>query len=169
MAIKIAKKSKTADGVTFQFADVNNTIVHCPLKELSEAMVLQLAIHGLAQKVGDSYSGAESVAEGLAAASSVWENLKRGDFNARAQGTGGMVVEALARLKSLTMDEAQELWNAASDEQRETLKKNPRVKAMIDIIKGERASKFVDGTGDDLDGMLSGLWDSKEVKGNKKK
>jgi len=147
---KIAKKSKTDFGVLFQFADASNTVMNCPLEDLNEAMIRQLAIHGLSQKIGDSYASADTVSEAIVSAKSVWENLKKGDFNARAQGTGGVVVEALARLKGIAVEDAMEAWNAADEEQQAAIRKNPRVKAMVDVIKGERASKLVEGTGDDI-------------------
>jgi hypothetical protein len=139
MAIKMAKKQKLVDGVRFTFTD--GTEFDYLLSRLSDDMVRQLAVHGLAQKVGDSYASAENLAEAKANAEATWENLVRGDFKARAQGSGGLAVEALARIKGLDMETAQEAWNDLDEESRDTLKKNPRVKVMIEMIRGEKAAE----------------------------
>ena len=139
MAIKMAKKAKTANGVTFTFADKAATQMAFDLSELSAAMVTELAIHGLSQKVGDSYSGAETVSEGMELAKATWKNLLAGNFNARASG-GGLLAEAVARIKGISVAEAEAKLAEATEEQIENLRKNGKVKDTITIIRGERAA-----------------------------
>lgn len=139
MAIKMAKKAKSANGVTFTFADKASTQIEFNLADLSAAMVTELAIHGLSQKVGDSYSGAESVSEGMELAKATWKNLLAGNFNARASG-GGLLAEAVARIKGISVADAEAKLAEATEEQIENLRKNSKVKDTITIIRGERAA-----------------------------
>lgn len=151
MAIKMAKKEKLSNGVAFTFA--NGSSLTCVMDELPEDMIRQLAVHGIAQKVGDSYASAETVAIAEENARLTWANLQRGEFNTRAQAGGGLTVEALARIKGMGLEDAQEVWAQMDEEQRETLKKNQRVKAMVEIIRGERAAKKLDEAGDENLGL----------------
>jgi hypothetical protein len=151
MAIKMAKKAKSANGVTFTFADKAATQMAFELSELSAAMITELAIHGLSQKVGDSYSGAETVSEGMELAKATWKNLLAGNFNARASG-GGLLAEAVARIKGISIADAEAKLADATEEQIETLRKNSKVKDTITIIRGERAAaKATTPDADDLE------------------
>lgn len=139
MAIKMAKKVKLANGVTLTFVDKAGTVLTAELDKLTPAMVTELAIHGLSQKLGDSYSGAETVTEGIDAAKSTWKNLLAGNFNARASG-GGLLAEAVARIKGISVADAEAKLAEATEEQIENLRKNSKVKDTITIIRGERAA-----------------------------
>ena len=151
MAIKIASKVKSAIGVTFAFVDKANTKLECNLTELSPEMVQTLAIHGLTQKVGDSYSSVETAGEGLESAKRVWESLKQGIFNARGVGVSSILAEAIARIKNITVDEATAALGQMEEDNLDKLKANPKVKAMITVIRGERAAAKTFEGDDELD------------------
>lgn len=145
MATKIAKKSKLDNGVRFTFAD-DKTVLAFDLKDLSKDMVRQLAIHGLSQKLGDSYASLDTVGESVKVVESVWANLKAGNFNARVMGSGGIYAEAIARIKGISLEAAQEAWAGLDEEAQDKLRKNERVKAMAAVIRGEKAAgKVGDG------------------------
>lgn len=146
MAVKMAKKVRNAQGVTFTFADKGATQLSFTLAELPEAMVQELAAHGLSQKLGDSYASLASPAEGIAAVNAVWKNLKAGIFNATGGGSsGGLLAEAIARIKGVTVEAAVAAIEAMSDEKLETVKANSKVKATIKVIQGERAATKLKG------------------------
>lgn len=152
MAIKMAKKEKLNDGVRFAFADDKETVLTAKLDDFTPDIVRQLAIHGLSQKVGDSYASSETVSDAIESAQSVVKNLKEGNFNARVQGSGGMVAEAIARLKGISLEEAQDALRELDEEARAKVAKNPQVKATIEVIKGERAvAKLKDSPDLDFD------------------
>lgn len=151
MATKIASKAKVGSAVEFTFSDKNGTKLVCNTAELSKEMLLELALHGIAQKVGDSYASAESVQDALDNAKRVWDNLKAGNFNSRSSGVGSILVEAIARIKKIAADEAQKLLEAMDEEKLEVLRKKEAVKAMVTIIRGERAAAKLSGSSDDLE------------------
>ena len=134
---KIANKSVSETGVTIDFIDGGKAL-NCPLKALPKSIIHQLALHGLSQKVGDSYSGAESVEEARVLAEGVFENLKAGSWAVRAS-RGGKFVEALVRATDKEYGECLTAWNAMSKEEQKTLKAHPAIKKAIAEIDLERA------------------------------
>lgn len=152
MAIKIAKKVKTTEGVLFAFADKAETKLDCRLKDLSQEMLMECAAHGIASKVGDSYSGADTVTEGIGSAKRVWDSLKAGLFNARGVGVSSLLAEAVARIKGIKIEEAQAALGSMTEENLEKLKSNDRVKTFMTVIRGERALlKAKTGSDEDVD------------------
>lgn len=156
MATKIATKTKQSLGVSFKFADKKETTQLFELSSLSGEMVTQLAIHGLSQKLGDSYSGITNVSEAMDTVAEVWKNLVAGNFNVRSSGTGGMLAEAVARIRGITVEVAREMIESLDEEKLETLKKNQRVKDTLTVIRAERAMARLDSaeSGDELDGLV---------------
>lgn len=144
---KIARKVTGQSEVTFAFTDGKELL--CKLSDLPPGMLERMALHGIAQKVGDSYSGVDTVAEGRKVASETWKNLMLGNFNARVSGAGSVFVEALARLKNTSIDAIQDILAELDDESRKELEKKEQVKAMMGIIRGERAQAKLAGMGDD--------------------
>ena len=150
MVIKVATKTKLDNGVTFTFADKAQTTRTFDLKELSKQTILDLAIHGLSQKGGDSYSGCTSTAEAISAIDAVWANLKAGNFNARVSGSS-LFIEALARIKGLAVEEVRAKVEAMDEAEIDKIKANGKVKATMTVIRGERASKIaISDTEDEL-------------------
>lgn len=156
MATKIATKTKLVNGVSFKFADKKETELAFDLKQLTPAIVLQLAIHGLSQKLGDSYSGLTNVTEAIETVTEVWGNLVNGNFNVRSSGNGGMLAEAIARIKGISVEAAKEVIDALDEDKLETLKKNQRVKDTMTVIKAERATARLstDTSTDALDNLI---------------
>ena len=74
---KVATKEVQDNGVKITFSDADSTVLDMGLDELTEDMVKQLALHGLSQKVGDSYSGSgKDLDEAVKLAQGTWERLK---------------------------------------------------------------------------------------------
>lgn len=139
--MKIANKTKATDltqaGVTWSWEDGTETNVL--LEDLSQNIVLELAMHGLSQKLGDSYASAMTVAEAKEKFNATLANLKAGMFNgARASGgTGGQDAIVLHKLMegSKTLEECQAAvkgWDKATKAQ---FNKRPDVKLAKAEIK----------------------------------
>lgn len=140
---KIATKSVVASTVTFTFSD--GKVLKCDIEGVPAETFTRLALHGLAQKVGDSYSSCKTPTEARKEAERAWANLVRGTWTER---DSGVIVEAIARLKGISVEEAQRAWESADDETQELTRKNERVKQMLAIIKGERAKAKAESTED---------------------
>ena len=163
MARKIAKKEIDLDAgtVTFEFAD--GQVLVCDVKELSKDMHKRALLHGLAQKVGDAYSGADSAAEALEAAGKAYTSIKEGNWNVgRAEGEGtpriGQLVKALAKVAGKTEEEALAVVEAMEDEQKKQLRAHPQIKvAMAELRAAEAKAKAKKETGEapDLSTMFA--------------
>ena len=144
MAKKIAKKITDVEAgtVTFQFTDESELVVS--LADYSEDTVARAALHGLSQKVGDSYSGAESVKAARESAEATIENLKEGNWNTVREGSStprvGALAAALARATGKTVEEATEVINMMDDDQKKALRVHPQVKAASAAIRSEKAA-----------------------------
>ena len=82
------------------------------LADLSNEMVTRLALHGLSQKLGDSYADSTKITDPQTAACSVWSNLLDGNWG-RERGSSvdydAAIEEAKGRLES---------YIASSDEEK---------------------------------------------------
>lgn len=135
-------------GVEFQFKG------HEPILELlssySPEVQLHFALHGMSQKFGDAYSSAKGVVgEALAMFQTTKSQLLQGDWKA-SRGEGDSkprtteLAEALARIKALPVEEVAKTLAAASEELKKTLRSNDRVKAVIAVIRAEKAQDRLD-------------------------
>lgn len=140
MAEKKVSKTVSETGVTFEFHD--GETLSANLSELSPDMVNKLAIHGLSQKVGDSYSG-EDAANCQTIAETTWKALVEGNWSTRAGGGGGPRISQLAEaLSRATGQEIQDCVAAIADmddEQKKDLRAHPEIKAILAEIKLEKA------------------------------
>lgn len=147
-----------AKSVTIEFE--NGETRTLALSDLSEAMVIRAALHGLSQKMGDSYAGAKDepdpVAFSIASVSDVVKALIAGDWRAATTGTGGSRVsdlaKAVAEVTGKPIEEIVETLAEMSDDQKKPIKDNPHVKAALTRIKAqaamERAQKAAAATKD---------------------
>lgn len=100
---------------------------------------------GRRTKLGNFATEAETVAEKLSAMTTGFEMLCQGQWEAEGQRGGPTVsveAEAVARIKSITVAQAQKAMRAlkeASPEKYEALLKSARVVAEIAAIKAEKA------------------------------
>jgi hypothetical protein len=117
------------------------------LKDLTPAMVIRLALHGLSQKRGDSYAGAKDEADPVAfakaAVADVDANLIAGDWRATSTGTGGSRIsdfaKALAAATGQSIEDVVASLEDTPEEQQAVLKKHPKVVAHLARIKAEKA------------------------------
>ena len=114
MSMNRVKKSVSVEKELVTFAFENET-VEFKLADLSMEMVTRLALHGLSQKLGDSYADSTKVTDPQKTACGVWENLLEGNWG-RERGSSvdydALIAEAKGRLDSYinSSDEEKKLY-----------------------------------------------------------
>lgn len=154
--VKFCEKEYDVDSGVASFTFGNGEALELNVEELPADTQKTLMLHGLIQKVGDSFAGAKGdFAAALEAAARVIEQLKEGKWTA-GKGAGGEakprvteLAEAIARLKGIPVAQAIELVAAADDEKRKTLRGNARVKAAIAQIRAEKAQAALEKSTDE--------------------
>lgn len=143
---KVANKV-TGDGfVRFEFVD--GEFLNCPLEDIkSQDVIGRLALHGISQKVGDAYAGAESITEARILAQGVWNNLVSGLWAVKAT-KGGKIVEALHRVTGKPFDVCLEKWTGMDDAGQKALRKHPDIKRVLAEMEVERAAALAEAAGD---------------------
>lgn len=127
--------------VTFTVAGVGE-VSGC-LNDFPQEIVHQLALHGLSQKVGDAAASKDIQGEtALAVMQTVVDNLREGKWGkVRTAGTSkdaALYVEAVARLRKITVAEAAGLIDGLDEDQVKALRKVSAVQDMVALIKAER-------------------------------
>jgi hypothetical protein len=135
--------------VAVHFLFRNKNILECPLDQLVADMVIELAAHGIKQKVGDE-GAKEKVTtpdEFEAQARLMWQRCLDGTaFTRMASGieTGGDLAVALAKWRGKTLAEAQEFVKGLTQGERNKLKVHDEIKPILDRIAAERAGDIGD-------------------------
>lgn len=161
---KVASKALDFEKRAVEFSFVGLEPEEVKLSDFSEEVQLHFALHGMSQKLGDSYSSCKG---DVAAAHKMFTDTKAqllaGDWRSSA-GEGESkprtteLAEALARIKGVPLEEVQNALSAATDEEKKTLRSNERVKTVIAVIRAEKQqAKFAkleaDGKLPDLPGF----------------
>ena len=113
--------------------------------ELSDEIKFELMFLGLTNKMRDSWASAKgSVEFAKGAANKTLDNLKAGLWTASRASAPAVqktteLVQAIANLKSRTVEEVKAIVDAATDEQIAAWRKNAQVKAEILSIRAEAA------------------------------
>lgn len=138
--------------VTITFG--NGKVVEGDSNQFSDEIRKQLMLHGLSQKMGDSYAGAKgNYAEAIQSVEDVVEQLRAGVWRA-ARGEGDArprlaeLAEAIARIKSVPVEAATAAVEKATDDQRKTWRSNAKVRAVIAQIRAEKAAKALEEAGE---------------------
>jgi hypothetical protein len=117
------------------------------LGDIPGHIVTQLAMHGLSQKLGDSYASVKgNIKKAVELFDATLDQLKKGEWaKARGEGEGGARVtelaEAIARFKNVPIEKAQQVVASATDENVKAWKASPKIKAVIAQIRYEKAAK----------------------------
>lgn len=160
------KATVTVEGgiLVWKFADVNETEVRIDPEVFSGDIQQQAIMHGLKQKLSDSYAGAESAAAAVGRFNEVLSVLKSGMWNAGRSASGGIWVEALARAQGVDVEEARAVWVKLSDDQQKDVKAHKDVKlakAQIDLERAQAKAAAEDNAEADEDKAdLGGLFSS---------
>lgn len=133
--MKKVQRVKTETGVTFI---VGETKLAIDVSDVPQALVQKLLVHGLNAKCGDAAASAETDAERIQRISTAIANLKAGVWSAGGGGNSSIIVEAISRVMQLTIEEAQEKFDALDDEAEKLVRKHPKVKEAVAKIQQER-------------------------------
>jgi hypothetical protein len=142
MAEKKASKKLLEDEAGVEIEFTTGQSIKALLEEFSEDIVNRLAIHGLSQKLGDSYASGD-VAEAFDRCKSVYESLVEGTWTTRTPGAPRttQLAEALAQVANVTVEAAQDKISQMDDEARKDLKAHPQIKAALASIKAKKAEE----------------------------
>ena len=145
--IKVAEKDIDEETGTVSIAFTDGSSADVELSSFSENIQKMLALHGLSQKLGDSYA---SVKGDVAAAKTKFEavltQLQAGEWKkAREAGEGGSKVTelaaAIAQYKGADLDKAMAVVAKATKEQLAAWRANPKLKAIIADIRARKAAE----------------------------
>ena len=146
--VKKATVETTETGLVWTFESGNSVEVE---QDMFNAEVLQKAmIHGLKQKLSDTYAGVKTTHEVEGAFKAALDALKNGHWNAGRSSSGGIWVEALARAAGVTIDIAQAKWSAMDEATQKDVKRNAQVKLAKAQIDLERSQARAEGVTLDL-------------------
>lgn len=143
--IPVAKKDYDTETASFSIVFADGDKREIQLADLSQEIVVNLALHGLSQKLGDSYA---SVKGDVALAKSKFDQtlkqLQDGEWAKAREGEGGSKItelaEAISRIKQVPLEKANAVVAKASEEQIKNWRANLTVRAMIAQIRAEKAS-----------------------------
>lgn len=133
-----------ATGVRFIFGNGKEMVVSP--SDLPESVVHCAILHGIAQKLGDTYAGAENVQEARESFDSMLERLLSGEWVAERKASGPsttLLVEAISRVLSkngrpVNVENIRE--KVQGKEARDAALRNPVFAAEYENIKVERAA-----------------------------
>lgn len=166
----VCSKTLDLDNSSVEFAFSDGSAIAVALSEYTPETVLHLTLHGISQKLGDAFSGVKGdVAEAKKRLLAVHEQLKAGDWRA-ARGEGeakprvGELAEAIARIKNVPVEEVVKALESASEDDRKAMRSNERVKAVIAVIRSEKAQAKLAKLGDAGDDIPLDFGTSKKTK-----
>lgn len=140
----------TADGKVEVRLDFRNGETR--LFTIPEALILQFAAHGAEQKLGDEIAGLKdpsgseaSIEDKVLTIDALMERLERGEFNVRREGNGmagaSVLIRALCELRGKSVAEVKAFLEPKSHADKLALREVPAVKAIIQRLEAEKASK----------------------------
>jgi hypothetical protein len=144
--IKVAEKSYDEDEGSFSIVFSDGSESEVSLDSLPANIVKLLALHGLSQKLGDSYASVKgNVAEAKEKYEGVLTQLRAGEWRkTRAEGEGTTKVTelaaAIARFRNAPIEKANAVIAAATPEQKKAWQANAQIKAIIATIRAEKAA-----------------------------
>ncbi len=153
--VKVAEKDVNEETGTVSIAFTNGTSLSAALSELSEGIVQRLALHGLSQKLGDSYASVKGdVGAAVAKAQDVLDRLMAGEWAGAGSGGGmqlGELSEAIARIKNVPLERATAAVAGAPKEKITAWRANAKIKQVIAEIRLEKAKARAEGADDELE------------------
>lgn len=155
---RVAKRTvdETLEQVVFTFG--NGETLVAKLAEMG-SLAVRLALHGISQKVGDSFADAKGdVALAYAAAKDTIGQLKSGVWSDRGtsdEETPTLVCEAVSRAFNRELAKVTVGWAKLDDAQKKAFRADERVKsAMLDIRAERQRAKAAKATPATVDASL---------------
>ena len=150
IARKVTVRDNDGRALSIHIVFTDGRKVEVNIHDLLPDMQLELIAHGLAQKLGDAYSGAKGNMDfAYAEASSVAEALERGDWTRRGEGTGGILLEAIVNLTGQSIAAVLERLAEMDKDAKAALRKRKDIKAEMKSIEAERAKAKVETSKDE--------------------
>lgn len=159
--IKVAEKDYDEESKTFSIVFADGAKADVELDALPSNIVTLLALHGLSQKLGDSFAGVKGdVAAAKAKFEAVLLQLQSGEWKkAREAGEGGAKVtelaEAIAQFKGAAIEKANAVVAKASPEQIKLWRANAKIKAIIAQIRAKKAAERAAKAEKDVEGAAT--------------
>ena len=115
------------------------------LYSIPKALTEKAACHGGEQKYGDSYAGVESVDDMILACDQVQENMTKGDWTSRVEGSGiagtSVLGRALVELTGKTMEAVKEFLKSKTQADKMALRQSSKLKGIIERLEAEKVAK----------------------------
>jgi hypothetical protein len=137
------------EAVVIRFTDGREVSLN--LSDINQELRTYAALHGLNQKLGDSYAGAESIDEAFSNASDVAQSLREGEWNRKGGYGGGDLAQAISNLTGKDLAEVIEVLGKMNDEARKAIRKRKDVAAEIAKIQAERKAAAAESSEDSGD------------------
>lgn len=141
---KAIKSSDFVDGEVRVRIDFRNG--ESKLYTVPKDLVSHAACHGGEQKYGDSYAGIDTgVEDMILACDKVQENLNKGDWSARVEGSGiagtSVLARALIELTNKTMEQVKAFLSSKSQADKMALRQSSKLRPIIERLEAEKVAK----------------------------
>jgi hypothetical protein len=122
-------------------------------------LLQKFALHGAEQKLGDEIAGLDDVDDAVEAVDALIIRLQRGEWNVkRATGNGlagtSILVRALVELTGKPVQAIRESLASKTMEEKMALRKNGKLRPIIDRLEALKASRKEKKSGIDSDALL---------------
>jgi hypothetical protein len=148
--------SKSFDGSAVTLSTGKGKPRSFDITMLSGALREKLALHGLTQKLCDAAAlpAGSTIEDKWEAIDATWAMLLNGEWSARREGAGTLLLRALMELyPAKGRDELRTFLDAKSPAERKALALNPKVRTIITRMEAERATDIdADELLDELEG-----------------
>ena len=136
---KKANKRFEGDLLIIDFANEAN--LQADLNSFSDEIKHKLAMHGLSQKVGDSYAKAGDADEAYGYADRVVQDLLAGNWTTRSAAgpKTTQLAQAVSVITGKTMEEVVTMLETMEDDAKKELRKHPQVQLELSKIKAAAA------------------------------
>jgi hypothetical protein len=112
---------------------------------IPSSLTSQAACHGGEQKYGDSYAGVDDIEDMIAACEKVQENLAKGDWSARVEGSGiagtSVLARALVEATGKTMEQVKAFLGGKTQADKMALRQSSKLKPIIERLEAEKVAK----------------------------
>jgi len=137
--------------------------------KVTPEMLPRFAAHGVEQKLGDEIAGVDDIADAVEAIDELLIRLEKGEWTAeRAAGTGGqgkgnslsgasILVRALVEMTGKDVRSIREALMDKTPAEKAALRRNPRLRPIIERLESEKAAKKEEKSGINSDDLLEGI------------
>ena len=140
---KAIKSSDFVDGKVQVRIDFRNG--ESKLYTIPGELTGRAACHGGEQKYGDSYAGVEDIGDMILACEQVQENLNKGDWTSRVEGSGiagtSVLARALVELTGKTPEQVKEFLAGKTQADKMALRASSKLRPIIERLEAEKVAK----------------------------